>query len=222
MADTINDNVHLYVDLANIWAGTQNAAAELGDPTWSVRLSAEALRSVMAAGREVVSTTLVANVGVPEPVRRHFGASFKVSTVDFGPSLGKEQSADELLQVGMLLDLFRFEPGTLVVATGDGAGWAQGRGFTQALIAARRRGFGIEVVSFRSTLNPRLRLLAENSGCLVELDLYYRSLTFLEGLRSREAVNLRHRRMAEPHPWTAGEGEAIRRIFGSAPSGLAA
>jgi hypothetical protein len=218
----MNDKVHLYVDLANIWAGAQAVATELGDPRWSVRLSAEGLKSVMAANREVVGTTLVANVGVPEPVRRHFEAQFKVSTVDFGPSFGREQSADELLQVDMLLDLFRFEPGVLVLATGDGAGWAQGRGFTQALIAARRRGFGIEVVSFRSTLNPRLRLLAENSGRLVELDPYYRSITFLEGLRSREGVNLRHRPMAEPHLWTAGESEAIRKIFGSAPSGLAA
>src|ERR1035437_2558813 len=67
-----NDNVHLYVDLANIWAGAQAVAAELGDPRLSVRLSAEGLRSVMAANREVVGTTLVANVGVPEPVRRHF------------------------------------------------------------------------------------------------------------------------------------------------------
>jgi hypothetical protein len=217
-----NEQVHLYVDLANIWSGVKDAAAQAGESTWGVRLSAENLRSVMAAGRDVLSTTLVANIGVPEPVRRHFEHCFQVSTVDFGATFGKEQAADEVLQIQMLLNLFRYEPGVVVVATGDGAGWARGRGFTQALIAARRCGFGIEVVAFRSGLNPRLRLLAENSGCLVELDAHYRAITFLEGLRFPEAVSLRHRPTAEPHPWTSEEAAAVRQIFGFAPEGRAA
>ncbi len=222
MIENGNDQVHLYVDLANIWAGVRDTASELGESTGDVRLCAENLKRVMAAVRVVASTTLVANVGVPEAVRRHFERCFEVRTVDFGATFGREQAADEVLQNQLLLNLFCFEPGVVVVATGDGAGWAHGRGFTQALIAARRRGFGIEVLAFCSSLNPRLRLLAESSGCLVELDAHYRSITFLEGLRFPEGVNLRHRPTAEPHPWTTEEAAAIGQIFGLTPLGRAA
>jgi hypothetical protein len=222
MIGSDNDKVHLYVDGTNIFRCAQATAAYFGDPEMAMRLHAEHLRAVMAAGREVASATLVANVGVPEAVRRHFERCFDVITVEFGTNSGSEQAADEVLQNRLLLNLWRSEPGVAVVATGDGAGWAHGIGFTQALVAARERGFGIEVLAFRAGLNPRLRLLAESSGCFVELDAHYRSITFLEGLRSAEAVNLRHRPTAEPHPWTAAEAAVIRPIFGFAPEGRAA
>ena len=222
MIENRNDQVHLYVDLANIWSGARDVAERIGESTGSVRLYAENLRSVMAAGREVATTTLVANVGVPEAVRRHFERCFRVSTVEFGASSGGEQAADEVLQNRLLLNLLIWEPGVVVVATGDGAGWARGIGFAPTLIGARRCGFGIEVLAFRVNLNPKLRFLAENSGVLVELDAHYRSITFLEGLRSPEGVNLRHRPTAEAHPWTTEEAAAIGRIFGLTTIGRAA
>lgn len=84
---------------------------------------------------------------------------------------------------------------------GDGAGWRDNRGFIPTLIAARRQGFGVEVVSFAASLNPALRHLAEAAGMLVELDDYYFAVTFLEGLRRPEPILLHHRAVAHPSPW---------------------
>jgi hypothetical protein len=88
----------------------------------------------------------------------------------------------------------------VVLATGDGAGWQHGHGFGEVLRAARVRGFGVEVVSFEGQLNRWLRAMVETDGIVVTLEPYYRSIAFLEGLRSALAPSLAHRRTALPRP----------------------
>ena len=64
--------------------------------------------------------------------------------------------------------------------TGDGAGFADGVGFHADLERMRRRGWQIEVVSWRHSCNRRMREWAEEIGKFVALDDHYDSVTFLE------------------------------------------
>jgi NYN domain len=206
--------VHLFVDLSNIFLGARQMATTLHEYPPALRLSAEHLHRVMAAGRPVASATLVANAMVPEAALRHFRPWFRVLRAETGRQTGTEQSADQLLQNAIFLELLQpSEPGIVVLATGDGAGWRDGRGFIPTLIAARRRGFAVEVVSFAASLNPALRDLADATGMLVELDDYYFAVTFLEGLRWPQPILLRHRATAHPSPWRMDAGfiEAAQR-----------
>ena len=212
--------VHLFVDLSNVFLGARETAAAFHEYGAALRLSAEHLHRVMAAGRPVASATLVANALVPEAALRRFRPWFRIIRAETGRQTGTEQAADQLLQNAIFLELLQpVEPGVIVLATGDGAGWRDGRGFIPTLIAARRLGFGVEVVAFAASLNPALRDLAESVGMLVELDDYYYAVTFLEGLRWPEFILLRHRATAQPRPWdrNASFVDAARRAARRGP-----
>ena len=201
---------HLYVDFSNLTYALRAEAIRRGDPDRTVRVHAGNLRRILAAGRRVGDAMLVANREIPTPVLDHFRSNFTVELVEAGRVTGTEQAGDELLQNSIYRTLFRATgPSTIVVATGDGAGWQEGRGFCESLLAARRRGFGVEVVSFESALNRRLRRLAELIGTVVTLDPFYESIAFLEGLRPARPPSLVHRATAVPRPWSAEDAAAI-------------
>lgn len=198
--------VHLFLDFSNITFGARTAAVRSGDEASRVRLHTENLYRLMAAGRPVASATMVANSGVPEAVLAHWRRFFTIVTAESGRDSGLDQAADEMLQNRIFLQLLRPEPpAIIVVATGDGAGWQRGIGFVPTLIVARRRGFGIEILTFRDQSNPRLLALGNRMGVVVLLDPYYGRITFLQGLRGALPVLLHHRPTAAPRPWEPGE-----------------
>lgn len=200
--------VWIYLDLSNIFINARAWAAAQNDDPWAVRLHAGRLCDLLAAGRPVASATLVMNSSISDAIRQRFGRFFKLIEVERGVVSGLDQAADELLQNRMFTEIHQPQaPGVVVLATGDGAGWAQRSGFTQPLIAARRLGFGIEVASFSASLHCQLRRLALMPGnALVDLDREYRSFTFEQGgVRFPDPINLRDRDLASPRPWLPGE-----------------
>lgn len=206
------DVAHLFVDLSNLWYAIRAEAARRGDPEWAVRLHAANLRHILAGGRPVADSVLVANREIPGPVLDRFRPFFDVELVESGRVTGKEQAGDELLQNAIYRSILRAPtPGTVVVATGDGAGWSAGRGFCETLAASRRQGFGVEVASFEASLNRTLRGLANRVGALVSLDPFYESITFLEHLRPARQPSLVHRPSAAPKVWSIGDEEAMIR-----------
>lgn len=210
----MESKVQIYLDLSNIVCGARKAASAHAESPLDLRLDPKRLRDVLAAGRPVASATLVMNSSVSEGMRRRFADHFSLIGVERGIVSGRDQAADELLQNEMYKAPHQSdEPGIMVLATGDGAGWGRGAGFTQPLIAARFHGFGIEVAAFRSGLHPVLRRLATMPGnALVELDDHYRSISFLEGgLRFPDPISLRHRSFATPHPLVDGELDWLTR-----------
>ena len=201
---------HLFVDFSNLWYGVRSEATRRGDPDWAVRLHSDNLRRVLAAGRTVGEAVLVANKAVPEAVLRHFRPAFRVEVVETGSISGTEQGADELLQNAIYRTILGpARPGVIVVATGDGARWQEGRGFCAALEGARRQGLGIEVAAFAASLNRHLRALANETCALVALDRYYESIAFLEGLRSVRSLSLTHRATATPARWPENGGATM-------------
>ena len=209
---TSEEVAYLFVDFSNLWYSIRAEAVRRGDPDRAVRAHAANLRRVLAAGRGVGDAVLVANRSVPEAVLSRFRPGFRVELVESGSVTGTEQAGDELLQNAIYRTILRAPAaGIIVVATGDGAGWQEGRGFCEALAAARRQGFGVEVVSFERSLNRWLRGLASGMGVVVLLDRFYDSITFLEGLRPARSPSLTHRPTSLPAPWSAHDAGAIMR-----------
>ena len=96
------------------------------------------------------------------------------------PDLGEQEIPDRLLQLQMLEDAMDFDPGVVVLLTGDGAGYLEGAGFHSTLQRMRRRGWKVEVLSWRHSCNYRMREWAEENGVFIPLDDFYDAITFLE------------------------------------------
>lgn len=191
--------VHLFVDHSNMWFSAREEAGRRGEPTLALRLHAERLWTLLAAGRRVETAVMVASCLVPEAALAYYRHHFEVILVEPGRQTGTEQAGDEMLQNAIWRTVARPDgSGTVVLLTGDGAGWMDRRGFCPALAVARHRGLGVEVLAFERSTNGQLRSLAEAIGVFVPLEDFYTSITFIEDLRWATPVDLRRRATAPP------------------------
>ena len=104
-----------------------------------------------------------------------------VELLERGAIEGREQGVDQTLQTAMLRDALDYngDPGIAVLLTGDGSGFIDGVGFHADLERMHRRGWRIEVLSWRHSCNRRMREWAEQNGTFVALDDFYENITFL-------------------------------------------
>src|SRR4029077_3026990 len=71
---------------------------------------------------------------------------------------------------------------TLVLVTGDGQESNSGTSFPGQLERALKRGWSVDIWSWRLQLSGAYRSLASNPKCRVQtLDAYYRNITFVKG-----------------------------------------
>ena len=180
------DRVFIYWDDSNIFISTREVAAEReGDEVRSrVRVHFRNLLDLARAGRDIEHAIAVGSI--PPELRQVWNRleneGVTVQLLERGALQGREQGVDQALQVAMLRDFadYNGDPGIAVLLTGDGAGFADGVGFHADLQRMRRRGWRIEVLSWRNSCNRRMREWAEENGVFVALDDFYESITFLE------------------------------------------
>ena len=98
------------------------------------------------------------------------------------PARGEQQMPDHMLQLQMLTDALDYNgtPGVVALLTGDGAGYLEGAGFHRTLERMHKRGWKVEILSWRHSCNQRKRRWAETNGVFVALDDFYEAITFLE------------------------------------------
>jgi hypothetical protein len=180
------DKVFIYWDNSNIFISAQQVAAliEGGAARFRVRLDFQNLLELARAGREVEHAIAVGSI---PPELRHVwnrleNEGFTVQLLERGALQGREQGVDQALQTAMLRDAFDYngDPGIAVLLTGDGSGFADGVGFHADLERMLRRGWRIEVLSWRHSCNRRMREWAEEHGEFIALDDFYDNVTFLE------------------------------------------
>ena len=174
------DKVFIYWDDSNIFISAQQVAIDReGEAVRSrVRIHFRNLLELARAGREIEHAVAVGSI---PPELQHVwnrleNEGVTVHLLERGAMQGREQGVDQVLQTAMLRDGFDYngEPGIAVLLTGDGAG------FDADLERMRRRGWRIEVVSWRHSCNRRMREWAEENGQFIALDDFYDSVTFLE------------------------------------------
>ena len=151
---------------------------------YRVRLHFRHLLELACAGRAVEHAIAVGSI---PPELRHVwnrleNEGITVQLLERGAMQGREQGVDQVLQTAMLRDAFDYNgtPGIAVLLTGDGSGFSDGVGFHADLERMRRRGWLVEVLSWRHSCNRGMREWAEENGVFVALDDFYESITFLE------------------------------------------
>jgi hypothetical protein len=189
----------LFVDVSNVFIGARDAAAARDEDPRAIRICAERLGALMACGRSTSERVALMNARVPDAVQQRFRRSFEVISVEPGAITGSEQTNDSRLQVRMWQAPHAHQPGTIVLASGDGNGWTHGEGFLPPLVAARKMGWALEIVAWRASLNQHLRArVAMLGGSIVYLDDNYEQVTFIEGGRRMRPMILTRRPSSDP------------------------
>jgi len=182
----MDKKVFIYWDDSNIFVSAQEVAVEReGEAVrFRVRIHFRNLLELAHAKRAVEHATAVGSI---PPELRHVwnrleNEGVTVQLLERGAVQGREQGVDQALQTVMLRDGFDYNgtPGIAVMLTGDGAGFHGGVGFHADLERMRRRGWDVEVLSWRHGCNRRMREWAEENGKFIALDDFYDSVTFLE------------------------------------------
>ncbi|MYC14365.1 MAG: NYN domain-containing protein [Gemmatimonadetes bacterium] len=179
--------VFIYLDNSNIFISAQEAAAEReGEAARSrVRIHFRNLLALAQAGRPIERAIAVGSI--PPELRQMWNRleneDVEVQLLERGALQGSEQGVDQVLQTIMLRDTVDYNgvPGIAVLLTGDGSGFVDGVGFHADIERMHRRGWDIEVLSWRHSCNRRMREWAEENGKFIALDDFYNSITFLEG-----------------------------------------
>ena len=185
------NGVFIYWDNSNIFHEAQRLAEERNegpDARYRVRINFDALLQLAQAARPLMHA--VAAGSVP-PEMRHLwnrleGMGVEVKLFDRGEAQrGEQDIPDRVLQLRMLEDALdnNGNPGTVVLLTGDGAGYYEGAGFHSTLERMHKRGWRVEILSWAHSCNQRMRRWAEENGVFVALDEFYDAVTYMEPSR---------------------------------------
>ena len=207
--------VYVYLDHSNIIIEARNIAketesAELGtDVSRRLRLDFHNLMLLAHENRPVAKA--VAAGSVPPEMKKVWSRLEKegVQTEIFDRSEmgGSERNVPDLyLQREMLSDGVKGARtlGTIVLLTGDGAKYYEGKGFLDVMETLEGAGWKIELLSWDRSCNVRLRQWVCRYGSFTSLDPFYKNVTFVEsgtgvgGSRTSQPLDLK---MKHTKPW---------------------
>jgi hypothetical protein len=190
---------HIFVDNSNIFGGSQRVAmAKEGIPWVAVRVYYRHLFRLVEGSHAVITRVLAGSVPPGSEELWEYAKQGGYDTAllkKIGTDDGRlaEQGVDELLHLkvaNVLLD--HDPPQTLILTTGDGRVGAYGTGFVQQAERALKRGWAVEVWSWKEQLSRKYQQLAGSTGRnikICELDPYYEKITFIkEGTYKQGAI----------------------------------
>jgi hypothetical protein len=199
--------IFVFWDNSNIFISAKTVAAERegGDAAYQVRIQFDQLLQLALAGRTLEYAIAVGSV--PPPMRHVWNhlehAGVKVELFERGSLSSREQAVDQALQTHMLRKALDYNgtPGIAVMLTGDGAGFLDGVGFHADLERMHKKGWGVEVLAWERTCNPRLKDWANKIGVFVPLESFYDAITFTEddsgALRRAKPLDISQRKMTK-------------------------
>lgn len=183
---------HLFVDNSNMFGGARRAAETLEpDAVWlSVRVYYPNLFRLIEDHYDVQTRVLAGSVPpgneeLWEIARRAGYETDLLRKVERDDGRLGEQAVDEMLHLkiaNVLLD--REPPQILVLATGDGRLGQFGTSFPLQAERALKRGWNVEVWSWKDQLSSNFARIPPQGGVSVrvrELDPHYRMITFIKG-----------------------------------------
>ena len=195
--------VYIFLDNSNIFISAKQHAEYQDGLTMgaAVRIQFDNLDHIAHADRPIAKKFAVGasqqeNRLVWERLR---DLGYEIRSSEHGQLSHKEQGVDASLQVEMLRALAdNSEPQIAVLLTGDGAGYDDGVGFHADLARMADKGWGIEVIAWESSCKRALKEWSSSVGVFIPLEKYYQAVTFIEGSRLANPVNLTHRAKATP------------------------
>ncbi|MDA7962584.1 MAG: NYN domain-containing protein [Gammaproteobacteria bacterium] len=192
------EKVFIYWDNSNIFHEAQRFFSfrhPRSDVRNRVRIHFKNLYRLAHADRKVVCAYVAGSVppdmeSLWEQIQKQPG--IEVAVIDrFARTHSEQDIPDRILQLHMLENVMDFDPGIAVVLTGDGAGYDEGRGFRRTLERMKKKGWGIELLSWKHSCDQKMKEWAEKKGIFVALDDFAEQITFVtEVVDSRRASAL--------------------------------
>ncbi len=184
--------LHVFWDNSNIWLVGCNVCQqkEAGDES-GFRIHFARLFDFVADRRSVAYAFCAGSIPPDnDPLWQRFDdLKIKLVRQERGQQSGSEIAVDEAIQLQManrVLDVT--SPETMVLLTGDGAGYNQGQGFIAQLERAHNRGWIIEVVSWDAGCNRNLKIFAQTNGVYRPLEPVYDKVTFINNKRWAQSL----------------------------------
>lgn len=179
--------IHLFWDNSNIWLVGRNVCCqrEPGDES-AFRIHFARLFDFVVNNRPVEYAFVAGSIPPStDPLWQRFtNLGIQVVRQERGQHSGGEIAVDEAIHLEMthrILDVT--PPGIMVLLTGDGSGYNEGRGFIKELERAHKRSWQIEVVSWDAGCNRNLRAFAQAKGVYRSLEPVYEKVTFINNKR---------------------------------------
>jgi hypothetical protein len=98
---------------------------------------------------------------------------------------GENETVDQAIQLVMYRNArkYRHRPGTIILCTGDGSGFREGKGFLYDVSGFIDDGWELVLYSWDHICNRRLRQFAKRYGRYIDLNKYYYHITYIKGGR---------------------------------------
>jgi hypothetical protein len=182
----------IFWDNSNIWLVGQNVCRqkEPGDES-SFRIHFAYLLDFVVNRRQVDFAFVAGSIPPTTDSlwQRFANLNIQVVTQERGQATRGEVAVDEVIQLRMANRVLEVTaPGIMVLLTGDGSGYYDGRGFIRQLELAHNHGWQIEVVSWDIGCNRHLRSFAESNGSYRSLEPVYDNITFINNKRWAQSL----------------------------------
>ena len=184
--------LNVFWDNSNIWlVGKKVCANREAGKESAFRIEFSNLFEYVLDGRPVEYAFLAGSIPpASDEVWTKFNAlGITVHTQERGAISGGEVAVDEQIHLAMLERLVDEPlPQAIVLLTGDGSGYKQGKGFIRQLERAVKKGWRIEVVSWDIGCNGSLKQYAKDHGRYRPLEPAYEKVSYIQG--GRRAVKI--------------------------------
>jgi hypothetical protein len=179
--------INLFWDNSNIWlVGHQLCKQRESGYEREFRVHVKNLFDFAVDSRQVDYAYVAGSIPPKsDPLWNYFNKlGITVEKQERGQYSGGEIAVDEAIQLQManrILDCTT--PSHLVLLTGDGSGYSDGKGFIKQLERAINHKWTIEVVSWDNGCNRHLKKFAQDNGAYRSLDPVYDRVTFINNHR---------------------------------------
>lgn len=180
-------SIDLFWDNSNIWlVGQQLCKKKEAGHQQDFRIHFKNLFDFAVNSRQVDYAYVAGSIPpASDPLWNYFKKlGVNVEKQERGESTGGEIAVDAAIQLQMANRILDCEfPSHLVLLTGDGSGYSDGKGFIKQLERALNHNWTIEVVSWDNGCNRHLKKFAVDNGTYRSLDPVYNSVTFVNNHR---------------------------------------
>ncbi|MFQ1650271.1 NYN domain-containing protein [Aeromonas veronii] len=183
---------HIFIDNSNIFGGAQRAAVTLeAEAFWiAVRIYYKNFFQLLEKDSNPITKVLAGSVPPGNDVLWDHARKYGYNTdllkrIEHDDGRLVEQGVDEIAHLKIANVLLDYDPPqTLILVTGDGNNSEFGTSFTKQAERALKRGWDVNIWSWKSQLSGKFAKLSSISpGKLTirELDEFYKSITFVQG-----------------------------------------
>ena len=187
-------SVSIFWDNSNIWLVGKKVCSQIepGDEN-AFRIDFERLLDFALDGRPLDYAFVGGSVppSTDSLWKRFTALGIKVETQERGQASGGEIGVDQIIQLSMANRILDSDtPGTMILLTGDGSGYSDGKGFVKQLELAHKHGWNVEVASWDAGCNRYLRQFANDKGLYRSLEPVYMSVSFVNNKRWVQPMTL--------------------------------